>query len=449
MAWYTGTTSGSHYTDLLNKLINIMLADSLSSAAVSAAGTGYVVGDITTLSGGTFSPTAAKARVTSVGGSGEVTGLVIEEGGAYTVNPSSPASTTGGTGSGLTVSVTFDSNGWTKNMDNAAFGEREVWMEGTGAGSDEIHVGFKTFNALSQGGIDQSYNWGVVAATGHNGLLDWWDQPGISPGFSNVDGDPSGENGGAYVPLKTTDATYPIDYWISVTPRRVIVVAKVENATEQNYASLYVGFMNQFGTSSEYPYPIYVAGSSYRYNTHFSDTAPRFTGLAECMGSTAKPDGPAFYRTFDSLWKSVKNSTAVDTGSPSRTASLNYTAYPSSKTALEGDIYDAIVSDFYGFDWPDIIPNLGLPGTAVYRLQPTPNAGDDLYPMFPVTIVASEDDGGRNDIDVLGELDNVFWMSAAGGVSSEDYTEVSNTRYRIFQNGNRTEIFSYMAIKED
>lgn len=446
MAWYTGTTSGNHYLDLLDKLINIMTSNSLATAAVSSGGTGYVVGDVCTLVGGTFSPSAAKVRVTSVA-AGVVDGIVIEEGGAYTVNPSSPASTTGGTGSGLTVSVTFASNGWTKNMDNTPSGEREVWLEGTGAGSDEVHVGIKTFNALSQGGIDQAYNWGVCAATGHNGGLDWWEQPGISPGFDGITGSPS-TLGGAFVPLKTTDATYPIDYWISVTPRRIIVIAKVENASVTHYASLYAGFMNQYGTTSEYPYPIYVSGSSYRYNTHFATSSPRFSGIGEVMGSTSLV-GPAFYRTFDSTWQIVKNSNALDTGSPTRQSSEAYNLYPSGRSpSNELEIYDAIITNNYGFDWTAIIPTSGLPGTAIYRLMPTPNTGDDLYPLIPCTVVAAETDGGRNDIDILGELDNVWWITGGGGISSEDYVEISNVRYRIFQNGNRSEIFSFMAIEE-
>jgi hypothetical protein len=448
MVWYTGSTSGNHYLDLLDKLIDIMTSNSLATATVSNGGTGYAVGDICTLTGGTFSPSAAKVRVTSVA-AGVVDGIVIEEGGAYTVNPSTPTSTSGGTGSGLTVSTTFASNGWTNNMDNTPSGEREVWLEGTGSGSDEIHVGFKTFNQLSHGGIDQAYSWGVVAATGHNGGLDWWEQPGISPGFDSS-GDPDA-GGGAFVPLKTTDASYPIDYWISVTPRRVILVAKVENASITHYSSLYVGFQNQVGTSSEYPYPIYVSGSSYRPNTYYGTSSPRYTSISEAMGHSTVI-GPAFYRTFDDLWKTVKNSSANDIASPSRSTSDDYTIYPSGESYWPiGETYDHITrDDAYNLTWSDIIPSTGIPGTATYRMQPTPNTGDDLYPLIPCTLVATKDDGGRNDLDVLGELDSVYWITGGGGVSSEDYVEdSSNVRYRIFQSGNQSEIFSFFAVKEN
>jgi len=450
MAWYTGTTSGDHYLDLLDRLEKIMTSNSITTiASIVAGGSSYVVGDELTVSGGTFSPSAAKIRVTGVSG-GAVTTAVISEGGAYTVDPTGTLSTTGGTGTGCTITATFTSNGWTNNMDNTPSGEREIWFEGTGAGSDEIHVGIKTFNALSQGGIDQAYNWGICAATGHNGGLDWWEQPGISPGFDSI-GDPD-TDGGAFVPLKTTDASYPIDYWISVTPRRIKGAMKMENGSIIHYSSFYAGFMNQFGTSTEYPYPIYTGGSSYRYNTFFEDTAPRYTGISEAMGSNSLV-GPGFYRTFDDLWISVKNSSANDGGSPSRVAAENYTMYPSSKTssaAIDSN-YDRIVSDASGFNWNDIIPSSGIPGTPTYRLEPTPNTGDDLYSLIPCTIVASKTDGGRNDLDVLGELDGVFWISGGGtpAPTSEDYVDIGDVRYRIFQNGNRSETFSLMAMEEN
>lgn len=109
MAWFSGTTSG--YLDLMDKLAEYASADNVLSAVPSAAGTGYVVGDTLAVSGGT-STTAASLTVTSVGGSGEVTGVAVVHGGAYSVQPSNPATTTGGSGSGCTLTLTFQSAGW-------------------------------------------------------------------------------------------------------------------------------------------------------------------------------------------------------------------------------------------------------------------------------------------------------------------------------------------------
>lgn len=444
MAWYTGTSST--YLDLLDKLVKCMTANSVATAAVNAGGTGYAVGEILTAIGGTFDPSAAKFRVTAVSG-GVVTALVKSEGGAYTVSPSSPVSTTSdGSGTGCTVTVTFASNGWTNNMDNTPSGEREVWLEGIGGGSDEIHIGIKTFNAEAENEIDQAYNWGFVAATGHNGSLEWWEQPDISPGFDGITGDPV-TTGGAFLPLKTTDS-YAMDYWFSINSRRIRGKVKMSNATITHYVDFYAGFHNQFGTSSDVPYPIYVYASSYRYNAFYADTAPRITGMTECIGHGSLV-GPGFYRTPDNIWMSVKNSSASDGGTPSRNASGDYIIYPCGKTNIEGDVYDGIVSDNLGFNWTHIIPNTGIPGSPTYRLEPTPNTSNDLYSLIPATLVASQDDLGRNDIDILGELEGVWWISAASGVGNEDYIDDGDIRYRIFQNGNRNEVFSFMAMEEN
>lgn len=73
--------------------------------AISAGGTGFVAGDVgsqLTLVGGTG--TAAKLRITAVSG-GAVTGVRVDEMGDYTVAPTFPAATTGGTGAGCTISM--------------------------------------------------------------------------------------------------------------------------------------------------------------------------------------------------------------------------------------------------------------------------------------------------------------------------------------------------------
>jgi hypothetical protein len=73
----------------------------LQSISIANGGTGYTVGDVLTLSGGTKT-TAATVTVTSVS-SGVITGVNITNPGVgYSVVPTSPVSVTGGTGSGAT-----------------------------------------------------------------------------------------------------------------------------------------------------------------------------------------------------------------------------------------------------------------------------------------------------------------------------------------------------------
>jgi len=101
---------------------------------INAVGSGYVVGDVLTLSGGT-STTAATLTVMKVGGAGEIELLEITERGVYTAFPANPVSLTGGTGTGASADIANDGakiNGrafslsptaqtnWTNAMLNAA-----------------------------------------------------------------------------------------------------------------------------------------------------------------------------------------------------------------------------------------------------------------------------------------------------------------------------------------
>lgn len=70
---------------------------------IGAGGAGYTVGDIVTLSGGTFTR-PAKILVTAIFG-GAVNGLALVDPGAYSVIPANNVPTTGGTGAGYTASV--------------------------------------------------------------------------------------------------------------------------------------------------------------------------------------------------------------------------------------------------------------------------------------------------------------------------------------------------------
>lgn len=80
----------------------------VTTAAISAAGSGYSPGNILTVSGGTATA-PAQLLVTTVDGSGAVTGVSVSDGGLYTVLPANPASVTGGDGSGATFNLSSGS----------------------------------------------------------------------------------------------------------------------------------------------------------------------------------------------------------------------------------------------------------------------------------------------------------------------------------------------------
>lgn len=77
-----------------------------TAAAVSAAGTGYAVGNVLTATGGTHS-VPVELTVATVGGGGSIATVSVTNAGRYTATPTNPASITGGAGTGATFTLTF------------------------------------------------------------------------------------------------------------------------------------------------------------------------------------------------------------------------------------------------------------------------------------------------------------------------------------------------------
>jgi hypothetical protein len=101
MAWITETGAGSNrpadYHELVWKIVAAATSQHVATVAVNAAGTGYVVGDVLTLThaGAAFD---ARFEVTTVGGSGDITGLRIVSSGAFANRLASAAVAAGGSG---------------------------------------------------------------------------------------------------------------------------------------------------------------------------------------------------------------------------------------------------------------------------------------------------------------------------------------------------------------
>jgi hypothetical protein len=76
------------------------------AVSITTAGTGYAAGNVLTVAGGIGS-IATELTVTTVNGSGGVTGVTITNAGNYTTAPTDPVSVTGGAGSSATFDLTF------------------------------------------------------------------------------------------------------------------------------------------------------------------------------------------------------------------------------------------------------------------------------------------------------------------------------------------------------
>jgi hypothetical protein len=108
-------------------------ANAVETMTIVSGGSGYVVGDIVTLVGGT-NTFPAQARVRTVSSGGVILTLLVIEGGNYTVNPSGTLNISGGSGSGATVTVTII-NGGLGYPDSI-----QISAPATGSGSSNIAV---------------------------------------------------------------------------------------------------------------------------------------------------------------------------------------------------------------------------------------------------------------------------------------------------------------------
>lgn len=431
------------------------------SAVVAAGGSGYTQNDTLTLSGGTSS-TAATFNVDTVDGGGAVLTVSPVVNGAYSVLPTNPVSTTGGTGAGCTLTVTW---GEVSTLTLATAGKLaetptnpasttggtgsgctltvtyvdhtstdfDVILEGEGSGSDQIFVGIRSFNPL--GSI---YNFELRGMTGYDNTKLWNEQPGISSG--NWESAVSTEQDGAYVPLDNSSMTY----WLFVSGRRIIGVFKVGAAT---YTNMYLGWLNPFGTASDFPYPLCVAGCSSRHDRLFSSTNIGYSGMLDPIRYEADVTGPMIYRDPAGAWNQVANSQSSGTTRQALTAFVCWPAGETSTTAVAAD--DAVATG--ATKSTNFIPNTGNPGVASDFMPQTPDSPDDISLLWPSFLIRAGD-GGSIPRDVHGELDGVFWTRATVNGStavSEDVFIDGTDRYLFFQNCNRTEDFSNFLIKQE
>jgi hypothetical protein len=109
-----------------------MYAD--QGTTVSAGGTGYTVGDVLTLVGGTPLSGAATYSVATVS-AGVVLTVTAVNFAAYSVLPSSPVSTTGGTGTGCTLNVQWKLNNVTITNAGSGYIEQPTVTFSGGGGS--------------------------------------------------------------------------------------------------------------------------------------------------------------------------------------------------------------------------------------------------------------------------------------------------------------------------
>ncbi len=424
------------------------------SAAIGTGGTGYTVSDQITVSGGVqgFAGADAVFNVDSVSG-GVITAVSLVTAGNFEEVPANDVAVTGGTGSGAELTVTWQDGTFANNE------EQVCMLEGTGlAGSDAIHIIIRPY-ALDVA-FDRCYNWALLGATGYNSALPIQTQAGVNNTgaqrqIETADGALPAGDVGAYVPLKNNDAEPDMDWWIHHTGRRITMVVHVQGASTDIYSSMYVGFGNQFATSGEYPYPLLIAGSTNDKDRLWTDSSNLTGGIVESIYfGSGDPTGPIFLRYPDGTW--VVHTAETSSSGSNRSVETEFGVYPIFNNGAQGTTTAIVGSGsdvgFANGSHP-IVPISGVPGTLNIQLKPTPGSGDDYYWLVAPIVMRMQIGGGASfptSNQIACEIDGVFWFARGGAaIVSQDRFALGTKRYTIFQNGNRTQDWSYFALDED
>ena len=399
-----------------------------ASAVVATGGTnGYIVGDLLTVTGGVGVGASAIFRVAT-----ESAGVVltVDQGtgavvGDYAEVPANDVAVTGGSGTGaITLTVTWA---------DALTQDSEYILEGEGASTDAIMVGIRSYNDATV------FNWELAGFTGYSATDLYTAQPGISPG-RHTD---ATSVGGSFVSLATTSAQ-TLEYWMHIDTYSISGVAR--NGT--SYQSWYLGWLNPFGTASEFTYPLCIAGNCSLSTQAFNGTDIENSGISDPIVHIVTAAGPMQYRTQAGLWENYFNSSI---SGANRNIARDKLVLPTGgvNTLSPGDIVepDLVFTDSFSFadsTNTGIIPASGDPGVAEYTLARTPDTGGDISIPFPLTLVNVDP-----AVAIQGELRNCYWVHNDGGIVAEDDFRISGVDYRVFQAGTRSNNWTFWALKEN
>lgn len=273
----------------------------------------------------------------------------------------------------------------------------QVIYKGVGDGSDKIYFGMRM--VLDD---DTTSVWGTIEFNGYAGfdpdLNSWEDQPGAITKFL----------------VNTTLPSFPcthntaFSYWITATTKRVIVTVKM--ATQ--YMTGYFGFFTPVAVEKQYPYPLLLAGTTYKKDISWDGNVSSATDpIAENYnaGGSYNTIIPAVtnasvitsmrYRKVDGTWGAGYNSSGTDRNNVSKFGEL--CVFPTNTRSTElYTVYHA-------------------PGAEITR---------DSHVLIPFLLYSNY------PCNLLGKLDGIYWIGAAKDIASEDIVVINDKNYIVFNN---------------
>jgi len=428
----------------------------VASATVNAGGSGYVVGDILEIQGGTFTE-KAKVKVDTLSGSAVVTVSVFETGGAYATSPPLTAAATLGVGpaafagndactldvtmqdiigttaisqsssSGSGTAASFDltliDTGWTAlwNKNEATHDgltdEKEVVLRGSTDGADAPHVGFISYRQSTT-----NYGLALFGMTAFDPAAALSAQPNVGPIAWTL-----GTTSGSHV-LVTEEAAEGNLWWLRITARAIRGAIRGNvSGQDDSYHDLYVGLGNNFAPTPKRQYPMVVAGSSNEADRTTFDHAS--TGMAECLQNPSGGGPVYFYDEEDTTWRTVKN------GTDPATEEKDYVMWPRG-LVLSASGADELVGDDGYRRFSDGTIGSNLRANVAGKIYPSPGSTVGHKPP-PLTIISTGGLASQTDeMTVVCELDGCYDVGGVDGsgtvMTPEDYLGEDGQRVYLF-----------------
>jgi hypothetical protein len=436
VAFTTGQASGySHLLELLNRFIT---GNPHETGRVEAQGTATVLGN-GVLSNFLVDPaaatqtwtiacvTAGTAGTFSVVGSTHGTAATAVVGTAYTLASEISFQLLTGTtafaaGNVFTVTVGAGIGGADQWVIDRYTASNQMIMHGPGAGTDTIYVGV----SLTSNTAGDYYNWKLQGFTGFNSALLFESQPGaLAETLSPV-----------HLPLWNGEMTY----WFMVTGRRIIVVAKVSTV----YEMCYLGFIDQFASPNQYPYPLFIGGAlawgstntpavtsanwrwSYTGNEHRHFWEPIY--VASNFPNPATGRGQARLRTLGGTWRDFWCGDGGD--------------YDVTKISSGTTFRDAASIDAWTAGFVTETPNGSVwPGCC--KIDAMEACVDGSYLLIPNVLLLGVSSGDAPDI--AGELNGLARVT--GGLAAEDVITFAGDNWLVIPNVFRSNRQDYCAVR--
>ena len=409
----TGAKFDLTYTDTAWETKIDYVADEATAAAIGAAGTGYTVNDIVTVVGGSFTE-AATVKVDSVSG-GVPTAVSVNSAGNYISTPGNPAASSGGTGSGLTLTMTY-----------AETVEERQYLMIHNTTTDQ-YLGWLTLKETTP---STAYVLQLAGFTGFNSVSTPWDQqPGATLAIA--------DNEDCYVPLSGGGTPATINYWISVHDERIVAAFKVASV----YPNMYMGEVDKFLTATEWAYPQLILGCLAR-KVPYTYGGADFAGMNNPGVQTAESalyGGPGWLRKPDGTLRQVANWEVIS-GNPT----LLQTDDVVQITPCAGTNYTppAAPNAWYvnSENWQEMFNVKTIIPASQQELK---RVSSDFM-LIPCTLVTDD-----QETRLYGSLRGVFCFNPNSAINPEDRIYIGSDVYRCFQNCSKSNRNYFFCVKEN